>query len=653
MAVAVPPSSWHLIADLRRGRNGIDPPHSLADTECADAVNVDWYQSMIGRKRGGATALSMTGSTFTGKISSLGRHIPTSDATLAEMWGVDDAATPIINRLAGGATWAAPTLKDVPTGNGWDFSMASSGGKFFMAYKSGVNRLHCWDGSTVRRTSLPVPAAPSVVNTGAGTYFNILRYYRVRWTIQVAGITTRRSEPSASTSFTPSGAGTAARATEPAAASEGETHWELEVSLDNANFFVLATTAVGTTTYDDSTATTAYKSGTVSPTIGLYTAQPSYKFIAVDQNRLLGFGSYTSTDKQNRVEISDIVGGLNISDNERVPLLSYVDLDENDSGAATGLVGPVLGSYFALKETQIWKLTPSGNVTNPYTQTAVSKTIGCAGPHCMCVGEDEYGNPCIYFMSQRGVYRYGSNGLEYIGGGVSDLVIGPTSTINLAASKVIGHAQYFPLKRQVWFWISVGAENEPTTTKLVYNLGRYGGFLAATSTQGPSGWARHTGESARARCSIMFANTVGASMSSDQSPYIGYSGTANTIWKLDTSALNDAGTAFQAYVTTKVYFADSPKRVYVGRSYLLAKASTGVTITQTLTGNFGDVVGNTTTDTVSLTPDGTETWVRRRFEDPRGADLDTLQWTLGDAAAVSNAWQIDQSLTEYSLREVA
>lgn len=650
MAVAAQSNSWLNISDLRRGRNGSDPPHSLSENECVDAVNVDWYKAMLGRKRGGADALSMTGSTFTGKISSIGRHIPSSDSSLAEFWAIDDAATPIINRVSGGATWSAPTLKDVPTGNGWDFSMASSTGKFFMAYKSGVNRLHCWDGSTVRRTGLPAPVAPSVANTGGGGYFAILRYYRIRWTIQVGGITVRRSEPSTATSFTPSGGGTAARVTKPAAASEDETHWELEVSLDNTNFFVLATTVVGTTTYDDSAVTTTYKTGTVSPSIGLYTVQPSYKFIAVDQNRLLGFGSYTSTDKQNRVEISDIVGGLNISDNERVPLNSFVDLDENDSGAATGLVGPVLGSYFAFKETQLWKLTPSGNVLNPYTQSAISKTIGAVGPHAMTIGEDEFGNPAIYWVSQRGVYRYGSNGLEYISGGVSDLIVGPTSTINLSASKVIAHGLYDVILRQIWFWVSVGAENEPTTMKIVYNVGHYGGFVAPTSSQVPSGWSRHTGESAKARCSVNFSNTVGAAMSRDTKPYIGYSGTANTIWKLNTSTTTDAGTAFQAYITSKAYAPWDPKNGYIGRSYLLAKAATGVIITQTLTRDFGTEVSS---DTVNLTPIGVETWVRERFEDPRMADCEFMQFTWGDASAVASAWQLDGSSTEYFGKEVA
>lgn len=652
--MATSSSAWLLVTDLRRGRNGLNPPHALSENECRDAVNVDFYQTMLGRKRGGSASLSMTGSIFTGKVSSLGRHVPTSDGTLAELWATDDAATPIVNRLAGGTTWAAPTLKDNPTGKGWDFDYASSTGKFFIAYQSGVDRLHCWDGSTVRRTGLASPAAPSVANTGAGTYGAVYRTYRVRWTVQSAGVTTRRSEPSAATAFTPSGAGTAARVTEPTAANEGETHWEIEVSQDGATFFVLAAVVVGTTTYDDSALTTTYGNNTVSASIGTYTVQPSYRFIALDNNRLLGFGCYATNNKQNRIEISAVIGELNISDNERVPLGNFLDLDENDSGAPTGLIGPVLGAYFAFKETQIWKLTPTGNPIVPYSRSAVSKTIGAVNDRSITVGEDEYGNPCIYWIFKRGIYRYGSSGIEFIGGGVSDLIIGPTSIINItSATKTlqVGHVLWHTKLRQVWFWIAVGSETEPQTTLLVYNLGKYGGFLAPTSSQSPSGWSRFTGGVCNARASVSFSNTVGASMSLDLSPYICYSVSNNAIRKLDTSDLDDAGTPFKAYVTTKTYFADVPNNLVVNRCYLLAKSASGVTITQTLSGNFGI---QTSTDTVNLTPSGTETWVTRRFEDARMADTGSVEVTVGDASAVASAqWQLDQLMLEYLKKEIA
>jgi len=74
------------ITDKRGGRNGSDPPWAIAETECADAVNVDWFGATLARKRGGADAITMTSSPFTGQIvSTLDRHVPGTDLTAAEL----------------------------------------------------------------------------------------------------------------------------------------------------------------------------------------------------------------------------------------------------------------------------------------------------------------------------------------------------------------------------------------------------------------------------------------------------------------------------------------------------------------------------------------------------------------------------------------
>ncbi len=161
------------IADLSGGRNGIDAPTSPAfkDNECVDAVNVDYWRSSFGRKRRGMTAASVTfsaGGPFTGKISFLGRHVPGTDASAAELWAVDDAATPIVGRRTSSTAMTAPSLVDAITGNAWDVDGVSFNGKFFLAYKSAQARLHCYDpvSGTVRRTGLPVPGAPTAADNG-------------------------------------------------------------------------------------------------------------------------------------------------------------------------------------------------------------------------------------------------------------------------------------------------------------------------------------------------------------------------------------------------------------------------------------------------------------------------------------------------------
>jgi hypothetical protein len=65
-----------------------------------------------------------------------------------------------------------------------------------------------------------------------------------------------------------------------------------------------------------------------------------------------------------------------------------------------------------------------------------------------------------------------------------------------------------------------------------------------------------------------------------------------------------------------------------------------VTITQSLTRNFGDETARTST--VVLTAAGSETRVLKKFEAAAAADVQTLQVTLGDAAAANNTWTLDE-----------
>lgn len=1017
-----------IVADLRGGRNGVDPPWSLRENECAEALNVDWIGATLGRKRGGADALAMTGTTFTGKISTLIRHVPSTDETAAELWGVDDAATPIINRLAGGSVWSAPTLKDSPAGNGWDVQGASLNGKLFLAYKSG--------------SGFTNPGAPTVANTGSGSYAAVLRYYRVRWTQQVGGVTLRRSSPGTAQSFTPSGSGSAARVTQPTPPGQGETHWEIEVSYDNVTFYVLygdggvnAAIVIGTTTGDDSTvlssgtpivatftssgtwvkpgsvtsvtylivaggggggdgtndpnatgggggagglltgtdtglssssyaivvgaggatntnggnssfnghtavgggagsngnnggsgfsggsgggadgaggsggagtggqgnsggsaslaiagggggggaggagtngsfthggaggngtassitgvsvtyagggggngtvsggsggtggggqagaggnpgtagtnglgggggggggyaggsgvvilsytpvsitsagtspadnqnrlhcwdatnnivrrtglpatvAPTAANTGSgsytatlryyrvrfieqsgsalvrrsegspslaftpsgsgtgviitrptapnenethweleesldnttfyqlrgfdqgnavavatttalhnsnpssdiaqpipISASIGLYTTQKSYKYIAADQNRLLGFGSYNASDPQNTVEVSAIVGSLNIGDAERVDTTTGYQyrLDEADSGVATGLFGPMNGQYYPTKYRQIWQLTPTGVPTNPYQPLAISKRIGCVGPRAAAIAEDEWGRPALYFMSHRGPYRYGANGLEYLGRGVEDLILrgapNSISVMNLSATNVVAHVAYHADVRQVWFWFATGSSNDPDT-KLIWQIGRAQGPSPSDHAI-PSGWARHTGPTAAARCSVLFSRTVGSSMSLDLKPYTGNATTSKTIHVCDSTTTNDAGTNFQAYILDKVRIPwTMANRGSVNGTHLTAQAASGVTITQTLNLDYGAQTAQTSS--VLLTAAGAETRVQKKFEDSGAQDIGVVQAQWGDASAVSNGWSLEAAVIEWQQQE--
>src|SRR5688572_27443710 len=103
-----------------QGRDGSTPALKLTDDKCIEALNVDWFESSLGRKRGGAAATSLSGGTaHSGQISFLGTHVPSDNQSNREFWSIDDQATPRVKRLAAGVTWADVTLKDAIATKPW------------------------------------------------------------------------------------------------------------------------------------------------------------------------------------------------------------------------------------------------------------------------------------------------------------------------------------------------------------------------------------------------------------------------------------------------------------------------------------------------------------------------------------------------------
>ena len=151
----------------------------------------------------------------------------------------------------------------------------------------------------------------------------------------------------------------------------------------------------------------------------------------------------------------------------------------------------------------------------------------------------------------------------------------------------------------------------------------------------------------------MFSNTVGATMSRDLKPYLGSTTANNTIWKSDTGT-QDAGTSYAATVTTKAYrpWGDGFTGSVMG-AILVAKAAAAVILTLS---SIRDGAIETRTDTVDLTALTGETTglrVYRRFG--AGITLSGARWvtfTLGDAAAANNSWQVDE-ITITTMREAA
>jgi len=640
-----------VVADLRGGRNGTDPPLMLREPtesfqgsaktgtgEVVAAYNVDWYNATFAHKRHGASLQSI-GSPLVGNISFLGRHVPSTDETVAELWMADDSSPPVVAHLVPGPNIVAVSMKDPVTGGPWDLMGASIHGKYMLAYDSGVPRLHCWDGTSVRRTGLHGPADPfTITDSGSGTYPPQFRAYRWRVITKSGSVVVRRSEYNFGQGIFPSGTGSGVTITTPAPPNEGETDWELEGSPDGINYFLIQTLPLATVSYTDTTAPGQYSTFPLSPTTGTYALQKSYRYIAIDQNRVLGWGSFTPTDPQHRLEFSAAGGSSNITDEERVPLANYIDLDEADSGPPTGLIGPVFGAFYVFKYRQVWKLVATGNVNQPYSVYPISKVIGALNQQSIRLAEDASGNPAIYFLSTRGPYRLGLQGLEYLGHQIEDLWLGPTQRMNLAAP-IPAHAVYHSDVRQVWFWFAVGNQTEPSL-KVMFDVVR-------------SSWALHQGASTRARCSAMYANTWGATMSRDLKPYVGSNDlpASPKVLKCDDQTVTgDASEAYRAYVLTKPYLLGGlGAYCTVGQGMLVAESASGVELQLSLVRDFGK---ETRVSYCNLTPEGAETRVQKLFDAAALGSAWAMQITLGDQAAIANRWRVDAMTINY-VREQA
>lgn len=636
--------SWIALTDLRGGRNGVDnavdPRFPM--NQGVECYNVDFEaHAPLGRKRGGSSQLSLAGGTApAGSINSLFTHVPSGDETARELWLIDGNV--VWKRLAGGTNWATVTASDALTDAAADGCVAITfNGKLFLFYTSAVDRSHVWDGTVHRRNSISTPGVPTVANTGGGAYPAVLRYYRTRFLELSGALVIRRSEPSTSVSFTPSGAGTAARVTRAAAASESETHWEIEASTDNVNFYRLSQIVIGTTTYDDSALVATYVNNTLSDVLGFYTAFYSFRFALTDGNRMILAGAPTDPSG---VYYTPVLGSANKGDDERLEITAtnspFIRLNTKDGGAITGLGGPIDGIIYAFKYRQIWRGTPTGVVSAPYTWRCISRIVGSVNHKSIVLGEDGQGRSAVYFLSYQGPYRLGYDGLQYLGRDIEDVWRGFgsfTTGVNLAANGIIGHGVYHADKQRVEWCLSTGASNTPVVRLVLYV--RQANRVDEFGVRG--GWVYHTLDVA-ARQSVMFSNTVGATMSRDLKPYLARSDA--TVVKTDIDAtLNDSGTSFQAYVKTRsIVPAEQLGRNFAVReSILIAQPLAGLTLTQTLDRDYGLELQ---TSTVLLTAEATENHVIRKFDGSSNSDMGVVQVQIGDAAAQDGQWHLDALL---------
>lgn len=632
-----------------QGRNGYDDPFLVAQNQCCEAKNVDWYGAALGRRRGGASALSITGGTaFASRVTFLGKFVPGSDQAAAELWGID--GTGLTKRLAGGTSWADVSKVDAFSGNPDETNAIGFNGKYFWCYDSAVNRLHCYDpvDGTIRRTGIAVPVAATVANSaGGGAYAAVKRYYRVRWVRRSGSTPIIWSELSPSVSFTPDGSHASAVITRPAAAGEQETHWEVFGSLDDANYFSVSVIALATTTYADSADPTTY-SGSAPPSIGSHLPAPSAKFIVADDARLIMGGAYETsggevTPLATRIWWSSQLGSSNVGDDERVSITDTIENFDDLDQPVTGLSQPVQGAFLAFSYEGQWKFVATGEVTSPYQRTKVAGGQGCINHKSIIVAHDDAGYPSTYWLSRRGAERAGRNGNQFCGADISDV----WATVNLNSRFTCG--LYHQDIHQIWWYVSVGTSGSSAelNTKIVFDtwLGQVVDVYRLGAVRG--GWSIHDGESAKVYCCCMFSDTVGASMGLLQKPYIGYSG-ATAVWKCDTTDTNDAGNAFRAYIESKPFAPWGLGRQggMISEAMLAAKAASGVSIQLEV---IRDEFAETLTSTCLLTDTSDGGVAVRVFPQFEGSQLSlakTMRFRIGDASTVSvTPWLLDALVT--------
>jgi hypothetical protein len=375
-----------------------------------EADNLSFLADAFLSMRNAFTDESLTSSGFTGEIQWLGRHV-TNDGT-EELWAAaNNSGTVACARNVAG-TWSAVTLIDTPVYTSLtQMHSVTFNGKLFLAYDSAVNRLHVWDGTSVRRVGITVSGVGSAANTGAGAYAATARQYRFSQRIKSGTDIIAESELSAAISFTPSGAGTAARITQPSVV-DSATHWVVYGLISSAGdvydlYEELAETIYGST-YDDSTAPASY-AGDAPPVLASNIPPPSAKFLATDSTRLIMAGAWETsasagqtTPAKNRVWFSRPLAATDVGDDENIPNGLWLNI--GDAGPVTGL-GSIYTDVYAFKGGSTHKLIPTQDPDGPFSRSLISDNFGAVGQRVIVNGETEDGYSAIYFADDHAVYR--------------------------------------------------------------------------------------------------------------------------------------------------------------------------------------------------------------------------------------------------------
>ena len=487
-----------------RGRNGTDDPAMLPADMGTEAVNWLITSQGLGARRRGTQNAGVTGANGWG---SMARFIPAQDESAAELVFATFDNPPKFMTVKPAN---APAAVEIPqTDTVWGLPIpityAAGNGKLFCAYRnasSGVlmNRLHVYDpatGNAIRRAGVTGPPAPTVDNHGIpGTYPPVLRYYRVQFKSAGGAISALGT---ASAAFTPSGTNDGVRVTLPAyPAAENVTHARVYGSADGTLYYLLSGwIAGGVGFYDDFALPSTYGTRPAAPLEGSRYPLPSARFLLWDGYHLLLFGTFGDQAGNalpavpGRVYITQSLdataeGGEDESITMTDEVKGYVDLNRNGNAEDRAIAGPIDGNILVFQSRGVFMLKPTGSAQRPYARIALSRELGALSHWSTFVGEDESGRPAIYFLDpDRGPYRYGYAGFEWLGYDVQDL----WKNVNLAALHTVACGVYDARERRCYWWIATGDANY-TTMGLTFHVAE----ARPTPSQGVRyGWTQFNG----------------------------------------------------------------------------------------------------------------------------------------------------------------
>lgn len=568
-----------ILDSLRGGLDDTTPVTRMAKDSCTIANNVEFFWSTLGERRFGCEALDISGSglnTYT-QIVHLSQWFPQNVVETPEIWAAN--ATPNVAALFRyrdvSNVWQTPSVVDAidPTAPGIYEITSQAGpsslatkGKLFISYPNSVaqDRMHVWDPNgaspQLRRAGLPEPSPPTVANESAGTINGLKRYYRIRLAQEngVGSAITLLSEPSTSVSITPSGTGAGIRVTRPALPSgEATTHWVVEGSFNDADYYVLATVAAATTTYDDTQTNPISFSdaGVLSDAIGSYLLPKNSKYIGVDGDRLVMGGHWTDVSLQSTVSWTPVFTDPGQGNDERVPIVttggepikSSLSLDNYSGGGITGMSTAIAGSWYVFKWSRIYKLSRTNRVSVAY-QSMTMSTVRGAIPGSIFAGVDENGSPAIFFLDPlEGPSMISAAGLRTIIG-----IRRTWNRVNVNATNIVARGCYYPYKRQAHWWVATENADSPDY-KLVLQVSELqdvgGGQVAR-------GWSTADGRISEIFCvtTITEEIEINGVINIRERPFIGLN-TPDFIQRCDSEVVvDDAGVAYVAVVQSAPIF---------------------------------------------------------------------------------------------------